>query len=112
MIIYGSWQKEYKMKNNIIRLKCNCSSEMLEIEYDEELGTYDFSLWNRWFNRNMSLRERIKWCYRIITTGNPWTDYIILGQKDIDEMVEFLNDKTEKQSNVVDKRQLLLDIKN
>lgn len=60
-------------------VKCDCSAEALEIEYDKEENKFYFSFWQQGYRFRLSWKERIRWCFRIIASGNPWTDSIIVG---------------------------------
>lgn len=88
------------IKNKFI--KCECSSHMIEIEFDGDL--YYFSFWE--LSRNnviLSYRERIRWAFKILFSGIPWVDSVVLSENKVNEMVEFL--KSTKNS----KKQLLND---
>jgi len=77
-------------------LKCECSSHALEVEYDEEYGQYSIATWHYGnFTRPFSFKEKIRWCWRILWTGNPWADSVILSKKTKLELIEFLKEKGE-----------------
>jgi len=85
-------------------LKCECSGHALEVEYDIYDKQYWFSMWHLG-NNGAILRwsERIRWCWRILTTGHPWADHVILSEERKNELVEYLQtasetaDKKEKE---------------
>jgi hypothetical protein len=81
------------MKNNSKFYKCSCHSHALEIDtsFREEEGEVYFSIWQySRINPSLSIRERIRWCWRILTTGNPWGDSVCLKQEQCDEIIEQL----------------------
>lgn len=79
------------MKNNLL-LKCDCGGEMLEVVKEE--GYYEISLW-RQGGGHLSWKERARWIWRILTTGNPWTDQLILSKEKISQLVDFLVERKE-----------------
>ena len=85
------------MKNLFI--KCECCGEALEISYDEELDSIELSIWTYGHNNVMGWRERLRWCWRILRTGNPWGDHVILTHQKMQEIINFYNSlkNTEKQ---------------
>lgn len=87
---------------NSIFEKCACSAHTLEIqkycyetEYDE--GFY-ISIWHlgRGSN-NMCWRERLRWVWRIICTGNPWADSVILSNKQAKKLADYINKHLPKE---------------
>lgn len=90
-------------------LKCSCQSHAinlagpeLEIEKGEPLDNeWYLSVW--YYGRQtkvMSWKERIRWIWRILRTGNPWADEIILNYP---EMIQ-LKDYIEKETKEFEKR--------
>jgi hypothetical protein len=73
--------------------KCNCGSESIEVQYwGDELGNeFFFSLWRNGFQRQMSWRERLRWCWRILCTGDPWADSIIVSSEQAKRIADFIN---------------------
>jgi len=85
--------------NNIV-IKCECCSEALEIEYDSEMDQIELSMWYySMCNGTLSWKERIRWCYHILKTGNPWCDHIILNHKKMNDIIKWYTaiKKTDKQ---------------
>lgn len=80
------------MKNDCLIVKCACHSESLEISYDKECSHFDVSIW--YYGRGskiLSWPERFRWIWRILKTGDPWADQIILNKDETKEIVNFLN---------------------
>ena len=63
---------------------CDCGSEGIMMSYENEengLPYVDLAYYQEGFaSRKLSFSERIKWCYHIFQTGNPWCDMVILNQ--------------------------------
>ena len=87
------------MNTNNRFFKCECGTHALETEYDGEENQYNFTIWH-YGDVPISFKERVRWCWRTLTTGNPWADRVILSEKSKVELVEFLNNKgkSEKQT--------------
>lgn len=73
--------------------KCSCSSHLLEIDTSFRSGGEDtyFSIWELGRSSgNMRWSERIRWCFRILKTGNPWSDSVCLNKEQVNEIIEQL----------------------
>ena len=81
--------------------KCECSSHLLEVEryFYEDVGEtettvddgFNFVCWNYGHDGNIKgWKERFRWCWRILKTGNPWADSIIASNKNAREIAEFI----------------------
>ena len=70
---------------------------MLECEkFDEGDDDTGFLLSNWHYGHNGNLRnwkERLRWSWRILTTGNPWTDSIVLTDSSAKKLSKFINDR-------------------
>lgn len=77
-----------------IFVKCSCSCSGIEIVRDTYFGkVFEFSFWTRYYERKIwGLRERLRWCWRILRTGRPWADEVIITDKDAARIVEFLSE--------------------
>lgn len=92
------WQKYYE---------CDCHHEgiMLRHEIDEgfpqlELAFFSFGK----VGENISLFERLRWCWYIIRRGFPYCDQIILRQETARELgkdlIKFANRKVKNEKKV------------
>lgn len=80
--------------NNLL-LKCECSTHMLEIERffesDNDQG-FNFSIWHRSVHgKILSWKERFRWCWHIIKTGNLWSDAVIINNTNAQQIVNYIN---------------------
>lgn len=78
--------------NKTKTIKCSCYSELLHLEWDEELKLLDLSIWAHYGSKNkLSWRQRLRYCWRILTSGKPYGDQMILDKESISAIVEYLN---------------------
>lgn len=71
-------------------LLCDGQCHLLQLSYDEEWGL-EMSMWKRSHSGGkLSWRERIRWCWHLITTGELWVDEIILDKEKIHQFVKFM----------------------
>jgi len=91
------------MNTNNRFFKCECGTHTLETEYDDELNQYNFTIWHYGHQGDvpMSFKERVRWCWRILTTGNPWADAVILSEKNKVELVNYLNNKGKSEKKTL-----------
>ena len=84
-------------------VECECHGEGIMIGYDSsdpfpQLDLAFFSLGLKG-KGEMSIKEKIRWCWHIITKGYPWNDEIMLRQETAKELakhlLEFANKKFE-----------------
>lgn len=89
------------MKNSSKFYKCSCGAHALEIDtsFRKEEGETYFSIWELGRCSDvLSWRERLRWCWRIIKTGKPWADSVVLKDEQVRELVEQLkNDNCKSQ---------------
>ena len=82
--------------------KCHCCCSVLEVEVDDwkigdvktgplvDLPFFHFALWQDGYTRPMGWRERLRWCARILRTGNPWADHTMLTSQDARQVADFI----------------------
>ena len=89
--------KEYRSKF----FKCSCYTHCLEVEHDTELDICNISIWHYGHEGDvpLSYKERIRWTWKLITTGNLWADAVVLSPKHRDELIEFLKDRGKSPKN-------------
>jgi len=80
-------------------VKCDCGSEALEVQYwlnDDAKNKYPdefyFAFWHYGFERPLCWRERLRWCWRILRTGNPWADSILVFPTKAKQIADFINE--------------------
>ena len=91
------------MNDKNLVIKCDCHGHSIELEHDEEMNEIELSVWHYGNDgRELNWKERFRWCWRILRTGMPWTDMIILTHGKMDKIVKWYTDikkdkKSEKQ---------------
>lgn len=74
-----------------IIIECECRGDAIQVEFEPEDNQFYFSLWHQGFyNNHLSWWERLRWTWRILTTGNPWTDLVILSPEKAGEIKDFI----------------------
>ena len=85
-------KKDQKINNyRTLFIRCDCNSEILVLDYDGSFKMIELSIFSSLVSSQMSLWQKIRYIYQIIKNGKPYTDQIILHQKQIDELKAFLN---------------------
>lgn len=81
--------------------KCSCYAHALEVEHDVELDMCNIAIWHYGHGGDvpLSFKERLRWTWKLITTGTLWSDSVILSNESRDELIEFLKDNRESQKN-------------
>ena len=97
------------MNDKNLVIKCDCHGHSIELEHNDEFNEIELSVWYYGNDdRELRWKERFRWCWRILRTGMPWTDMIILTHEKMDKIVKWY--ASIKNNNNSDK-QLLFDSK-
>lgn len=94
--------KKSKNTNGLVdglNVKCECSTCSLEIcrieeSYDkgEAFKTFEVSVWRLASgDRPLGWKERFRWAWRVLRTGMPWSDMIILSDDNARKVAKFIN---------------------
>lgn len=71
--------------------QCSCYSHSLLVEKNEDMAAISF--FSRGFDGyKLGFWQRIKWCFRILFKGFPYTDMVLLKKDQIRQLVKFLNE--------------------
>jgi len=77
-------------------IECDCKSELLQIEYNEDdlNSTYiTFYFIGKASNKNhFSLKDKLRAIWKIIRYGHPYSDGIVMNIDETIELKTFLND--------------------
>ena len=74
-----------------IYIKCDCHSEVLNFEYGQfEYEGYCVSIYTDGFT-NKSWYQRLRYCWRIISTGRPFNDQLMINYTKAEELADFIN---------------------
>lgn len=84
---------KFQDQSRITFVLCDCRSEVLVIDYDSDCQIADFSMYENFasYSNKMSLWQKIRYMYKVIFTGSPYADQIILNKKQLKEIKDFLN---------------------
>lgn len=75
-----------------IFLECSCYSEGIKFDYNKEDNTLEISIYQRGLTpRTKSWKEKLRWIWQIITKDTIYGDEIMLEQKNINRLTEFVN---------------------
>lgn len=95
------------MNDESLFIKCQCSSHCLEIErycYDKNDDGFYITIWDCFIhNKKLTWKERIKWVWKIISTGNLWADSIIINNKQAEEIVKHIKKHLLKRNSIYGK---------
>lgn len=80
--------------NKVLFTLCDCRSEILVIEYDPEVKMADLAIYetNSAFSHKMTFWQKFRYCWRVLVNKRPFGDQIIISQKQIKEIKEFLSE--------------------
>ncbi|MGD2071895.1 MAG: hypothetical protein PVG65_00190 [Candidatus Thorarchaeota archaeon] len=67
------WDKFYE---------CTCHAQMIVAHYDDEDKTVDLAFFHNFVDGRMTWWQRIKFCWKVLTTGEAWTDMVILDREE------------------------------
>jgi hypothetical protein len=72
---------------------CDCKSEILVIEYDHDIQLADLAVYKyAGFANKLSLFDRFRYVMKIIWSGKPYADQMVLTPKQLKEIKNFCSD--------------------
>jgi hypothetical protein len=80
-----------KLDYRSIFIRCNCHTELLILDYDGECDMVELSIYELVKVSKTSLWQKFRHIYRVLRYGQPYTDQIILGRDQINELKAFIN---------------------
>ena len=75
-------------------VKCSCYSEVLGVEYDKELNSFDLFIFKHYnANQKLSFRDRLRYMWKVFRTGEPYSDQMVINAnaKDFTDLLEHFN---------------------
>jgi hypothetical protein len=72
---------------------CECSSHALSVTKFEDEDEFYFSIWHEAALERLSLLQRIRYIWKILKSGSPYGDQLILSSEKIESLINFLNKK-------------------
>jgi len=84
--------------------KCSCCEHLLElqryVEKTDEITEQGFNL-SMWTyghcGQILYFIERLKYCWKILKTGRPWADHIVLTDEQAQDIVTFIQSQFKKK---------------
>jgi len=69
-------------------IPCDCGSEVLRIDYDDECKTFDIMIYT--LKGKFPLRHKLRHIWNIIKKGEPYSDQIVLRKNSALELKEYI----------------------
>lgn len=81
-------------ENKTLFIPCGCRSEILVIEYDHELKMADIAIYEHSvsFRYKISFLQRLRYCWSILWLKKPYADQIMLDNRQLLDLKNFIND--------------------
>jgi hypothetical protein len=74
--------------------KCQCSEHQLQVELDDDfpngIKEFYFSIWQKYSGGKMSMKEKKRWCKKIMKDGKPWADNVVLDKESALKIAQFI----------------------
>ena len=80
------------IQEKTIMVKCDCSSEAIEVAYEPEYKLFYFAYWQQGFSRPISFRERLRWTWYLLVKGKLWSDMVMMSPEKAKEISKFINE--------------------
>jgi hypothetical protein len=78
------WRKDLKE----IFIHCDCGNEVLRLSYWADEGALYLSMYEQ-YKPATSVRDKLRWIWRIISRGTPFEDEICLDRAQVEEVIKF-----------------------
>jgi hypothetical protein len=75
-------------------VKCSCSSEILAVDYDEDIKMLDLCIYKHYSNSDkLNLWDRLRYCFKVLKEGSPYSDQMMIAvdSPDFLTLLEYLN---------------------
>jgi hypothetical protein len=79
-------------KNKTSFILCDCKSEVLVLEYDDEYDLMEMSIYENLssYSHKMSFWQKLRYIYQVLVKSRPYSDQMILNKEQIKHMANFL----------------------
>lgn len=86
------------MNDNVKFIKCACHGDGMLLEYDTD-EFLEISMWKYGTNddNRMSWRQRLRFIFKFLKTGNPYCDQVMLDLEKQKELADWLNTQIHKR---------------
>lgn len=74
-----AWRKFYE---------CSCFTEgiMMSHEYEDDIPLIDLAMFHHGLKTKLSITERIRFAWKLLTSGEPYADQVVLDKKTAKEL--------------------------
>ena len=79
-------------KNKTSFMLCDCKSEVLVLEYDDEYDLMELSIYETLssYSHKMSFWQKLRYIYQVLVKSRPYSDQIVLNKDQIKHITNFL----------------------
>jgi hypothetical protein len=72
-------------------IRCDCTAELLHLQYDSQDDLIYLSIYEMGSNKNhkMGLWDRLRFAFRVLFTGTPYGDQLVLKDEQLNQIYEF-----------------------
>lgn len=85
------------IKDNELHVTCSCGTHELHFEKDRELPVWYISFWQRGYLNGQNWQYRLRCVWHILIHGRPFGDEVVLEEKDLRELQEFVQAQLDKK---------------
>lgn len=80
-------------KNKTTLILCDCRSEVLVLEYDNEYDLMELSIYENIssYAHKMSFFQKIRYIYQVLVKNRPYSDQIILNKDQLKSLSTFID---------------------
>ena len=80
-------------KNKTSFILCDCKSEVLVLEYDNEYNLMELSIYENLssYSHKMSFWQKLRYVYQVLIKGRPYSDQIILTKEQLKDLSSFIS---------------------
>ena len=83
-------KKNSLQKDKILRLPCECGTELLHVETDKEYKNFYLCFYKYGQRTFVSWQNQLRLIWQIVKTGSPFGDMIMLNYKEAKKLSKFL----------------------
>lgn len=80
-------------KNKTSFILCDCKSEVLVLEYDNEYDLMELSIYENLssYSHKMSFWQKLRYIYQVLVKGRPYSDQMVLNREQLKDLSSFIN---------------------
>lgn len=80
-------------KNKTTFVLCDCRSEVLVLEHDDEYDLTELSIYESLssYSHKMSFWQKLRYVHQVLIKGRPYSDQIILTRNQLKDLSSFIN---------------------